>query len=898
MSFTSQIDEATPLQLTLNGIQSNKPEWNISVTNLKVVLQQVEIPKLIMNISHTWNSTSLTQSEVYIVNSTIGHINITGNYYVHVKSCIMDLSNKPHLPIIATSGCNLTVNNSMFFGTTDFGNNHDNALLTEGIIYARYGEMVSVENTKIFDIQFSISALRIEEADFVNIKKVYFKKCTVSSELDNANGLMELTGNNYVLIEESYFLTHDTNEGNIVKLILCQEVYILNSHFSGAAYIALVIWGVTNATLYSCNFDNGYYAMLALSATYSDINIIQTIITNNLAVHEDGGLVIIDSSSAVIADSQMTGNSISGVLPMISMTSSLLQMINTTISGNTATELVHGEEQSLVNVISSVFVNNMASVIGTMDGSSITFNNVNITGNTGNVDFPLVGNIYGNSTFTNCFISNNTITDRMFVLFYSQTTMMNCRFVANTASQMILRFHGNVTSILSNNSFEHNNAFFLIYIQDSLSLWVGNSEFIKNNIKVSLFEAQFNASIYLEKSYFKQNNMSTILAMLDGSRLIAFETSFTENRCVGDESAIIYAPKNSYVEMDSCEFTSNTLQKGYGILLMQTNTTCVITNSLIHGNLLENLRGGVLYSRDFSNVTISMTNITNNIASKSEIVYMTTGYFLMTQSIISQCSLQESGLFSFYEQSNVIIRETIIERNHFTFGDIPATLFMIFCDQNSKVAIESSRINNNHAQGYETLFSCSLSYLTVLNSSVWTVRSDSKTGVDRSSILETHGCSFQSIDTNYTDFNINIYSFFSTNSSILLHNVLLKRFYGTTISPPNRVVKIDNISIMYTITSSIRLAFTEFQLSGREDIRTILTPSMFSFVPSENNLVQKLLTFNSTFLFGTKRMISSSEDFDNEAKQSGMIVKLNEELLPQNQTYFMMGETPYASSKH
>ncbi len=147
---------------------------------MDVFLQNVDIPKLILKINQTRNSTSADKRkpQVKIFNSTIGYVNITGNYDVHVESCIMNVTDKQHLPTIVTNGCNLTVNNSVFYGTVAFQENQSNNGVTAGIILATHGKLVKVKNTEFRDIQFSGSAIVVYQSHAIHIRGVHFQNCT------------------------------------------------------------------------------------------------------------------------------------------------------------------------------------------------------------------------------------------------------------------------------------------------------------------------------------------------------------------------------------------------------------------------------------------------------------------------------------------------------------------------------------------------------------------------------------------------------------------------------------------------------------------------------------------------------------------------------------------------
>ena len=319
---------------------------------------------------------------------------------------------------------------------------------------------------------------------------------------------------------------------------------------------------------------------------------------------------------------------------------------------------------------------------------------------------------------------------------------------------------------------------------------------------------------------------------------------------------------------------------------------------------------------------MSDTNISNNMAQNTPTILISNSHLSITKSTISSnrmiktknssliivlssisnCFLQDNNLFSFAQKSNVMIRETIFEENHFMKIGKSKAYSLVLCDQNSNVTIESCKFYNNSAVGFGTVFHCFNAYMKVASSTVWTIPYAGRISFDGGSMITTHGCSFHSIDTKYTDFNTKSLGIYSNSSHILLHNVSVNKHTDIISTDISKDISFYGYyGFLLAKTSSISLAFTELQLKGQDSNSGSSDrhlPSIITFLDKSDTTIQELLTFNSTFIFGTKQMISSDTNFNTEAKDTKMISTFDLQTYSMGNTYVYIEETPYASCRY
>ena len=913
MSFSSHGDSHSIPQLLIEGIQVHKYEWNISINDLDVTLRNADIPKLILHVNKTRNNTTPghTESHVNILNSTIGHISVSGNYEVHIEGCIINITDKLYPQSIVTNRCNLTINNSIFYGTAELLRNQSNSTHVGGTIFAIHSKKVQIENTEFRNVRFSVSAIVIYQSYTIHIQRVHIENCSAPKGAGETwtRSLLEISNSYYLFMEECDIIPHYTNKGGMLAISGLQKVRVNKCNFSGTGYVGVYLMKIPHVYFDLCTFTNGNYALCGLVSSNSNVTITKCRFLDNVVVKRANALAMFGGTSYVhLVDSKIIRNSAStAIISVFAMSS--LHIVNTSCLYNAAFMLVFCENCHL-DINSSAFASNKASIISADNGSTITANDLHILDNAGQLrNFPLISNTYGKSTvFTNCLISNNSQEDMIFWLIQTEITVKNCTFKANKA-RFVVRLGGNRTSIFSNNTFDDNDASSLLSLSGFLSVTITNSHFIENNIQQTLLGATGGTSIFLSQSVFLRNNMTQSVSIFSGSKLIASDVVLRENSCYGQECALMYASKGSNSKMHNFTVLSNRLNHGYAVIAIETNTTYIIINSTIAENMLQHLKGGILYSTDSCNGTISATNISNDIATNTPTLSIAYSHLLVTRctistnrvietknssfilvfSSVSNCYVQDNNLFRFIQQSNVIIRNTIFEENHFTKYDKSVILSLLFCGQNSKVTIKLCEFYNNSARGFGMIFHCSKSYIEVLRSSVWTMPSEDRVGIEAGSGVTLHDSSFRSVDTIYEDSNTPSLSFYSNGSYILLHNVSLNKLIGTY----------SNSGLMFLRTSKIHLAFTNLQLAGPDSsVSHAHLPSMFTFVNHQDTVVQKLLTFNSSFLFGTNQLVSSNENFSTEAKENRMISAVNLHEFRTGSTYIHIEETPYASCKY
>ncbi|EGG17777.1 hypothetical protein DFA_08776 [Cavenderia fasciculata] len=253
---------------------------------------------------------------------------------------------------------------------------------------------------------------------------------------------------------------------------------------------------------------------------------------------------------------------------------------------------------------------------------NVTFVNLAVTGDlSGGIVYSSI-NSKSSISFLSCTFANITTFDGSILSvstqnnlpFESQVVFQQSNFYNITTANSLIKMTGNILFVtITDNTFNQNQAQFLIQSSLVNNIYLGKNQFTNNTLasKGSLILI-FNslASSILSECVFTNNQ-----AVGNGSLISAFESTnvvFVESSVTSNLNTSAFTLTNSDIQVLDSNFTSNTAP--YNGQIVATNSRVGLYNSSFISN--SAVQGGVVSALSTSIVTISGCDFSGNSASQ------------------------------------------------------------------------------------------------------------------------------------------------------------------------------------------------------------------------------------------------------------------------------------------
>ena len=417
-----------------------------------------------------------------------------------------------------------------------------------------------------------------------------------------------------------------------------------------------------------------------LYTVFSNVSIISSWFMYNKA--DTGGTLLAHNSSFHIDQSTLSYNTANFGGAMVT-SASTIDIDSCTFTGNIAQ--VSGGVMVTYNdkftIYNTNFIQNVAyfgGVMSTFGHSSVAMNNCNCTSNV--AGYGGVMETWQNSLLS---VSNSTFTYNsvrysggvMFTCDNSSFTLDNCTFTYNNAyddASGVMVVQDNVSFNISNSTFTYNSALYdggVIVIWDN-SLIISNCTFSSNHaITSSTIEECDNSLVIISHSTFTSVVIDSAVIVIYGNSVVNISNStFINNRAISGAIAIILC--FGKLNLDSCNFSFNTLDRDGGIILSSQCSTDIVNCVFDHnvGSLVYTYNSNLTLSGESKFENSNKALITDNGFSQGVITsYLSTVVFARYSTInISSNQAGDGGAILAIESTIIMYGETTIANNNLT----------------------------------------------------------------------------------------------------------------------------------------------------------------------------------------------------------------------------------------
>ena len=794
-------------------------------------------------VFHEGVSTSLDfiNSSAYMENMTMEHENITGEFngiYVYNHSLLHIEQSKFVNNTVKRGIIKVMKSSSLTMSNCSVVGNY--ALENPGVVYGNES-FVHLKNTH-FNGNTAIyggGAIFIENMSFLQMKNCTFKNNSVDGTTGVGGAILFL---NNSLIDMSY------------------SIFENNKAFQGGA---IHQQNSSKMKLDQCSFFGNSEA--AITSLYgSEIAIMNSFFANNSAEMSSGAVAMVEKCVLKVSYTTFKNNA---------QTSSTLYLFDIDI------DLVGGGaiylSESVGNISKSTFENNVAGKYGGAiysENSSLnieysTFQNNSVL----NKEIGEGGGLLlqGNSTIkiSNVLLSECHARYGGAIMSNSTTVIMsNSSLIANT---------GSAIALLEGNTLEIDNCTFLnnwtpesggaILCRGSNVVKVVNTKFSKNRA-VKSGGAVMTSSIM--SNHTAHNCSFTDNSAITGGAIYVFysvfnivDSNFSHNVATTGGVALLLGN----LIMKNCRINNNTVPGNAGVILA-SHGTLQMSNCLVYNNT-ANIDSGVVYSTNSQIViTTSVFKMNRALAGKGGVFSIRGGTILLRNSRFVKNSAKVIGGMLYADQKAVI---NIIKS--FCFGNqAKYTSGLLFCQNHTTIRIIDTKISHNSAVKFGAM--C----------------------IDYNSMLELNG---SLVEGNYAE------AFYG--ALIIGNNSLLVAFNSSFKG--NKATIDSSILINNSTVYLEKCTFLENRLTYGGTISTetgtMLKVSNTVFIQNEGydifyftqnkHFATKFESYKSLFMHGNISLKSNVKNFVEVAVYEKVIGEWSH----LSQSFFIPGETPYASSK-
>ena len=594
----------------------------------------------------------------------------------------------------------------------DVGNFSDsNTLDDEPIISARDGSAGSFNDLKNLVDQAN-------DGDIMNLDKDYI--LGENEKDDFVNGIpinkdITINGNNYTLD-----CNHFGRVFYVTNSLILLNVNIINGYAGGQDGAA--IYNIGSIDIINCSFHSNYadkeggaistynFAKIenctfdsngagdrggAIYCAYGDVNITNSVFTNNRAYTYGGAISILSDAETVISNSTFTGNVAETERGgAIRNNGGKLTIIQSNFNENEAHNLggaVSSFAGAETTVIESNFNNNTAGERGgalyseghlNVSDSSFVNNTADYGGAISNQNNAI--SIILNSTFRNNSASHRggAIRNNAGYLTINGSTFENNRAVAEYGGA-VSSFAGAETTVIESN-FNNNTAGErggALYTEGALN--VSDSNFINNKADYGgAISNQNSANSTITNSTFKNNSASSRGGAIrnNGGHLGIYESTFEDNRAVEYGGAVSSFTDSTTDVYDSIFIGNSAGDRGGAI---RNGGNLVVINSTFEHNNATNY-GGAVSNYVESNATIINSTFKSNNAESGGAIG-TNGKLDITNSKFSNNSAKSGGAVTALDNVTVDINNSVFNDNIAVNGSV-----FRFEGENADVKIENN----------------------------------------------------------------------------------------------------------------------------------------------------------------------------------------------------------------
>ena len=378
------------------------------------------------------------------------------------------------------------------------------------------------------------------------------------------------------------------------------------------------------------------------------------------------------SSNCIYYNSQQLGGAIFAIHSNIDISQSIFKNNGATRYLYYGRAIIFAEQQSFININTSIFEDNVGATLSLYDGSNAKIEQCVFEDNVGATLLLYYGS---NATIEQSIFEDN-IGDTLSLYAGSNAKIYNSEFYNNSASNGVLYLITNSSATIEKSTFDYNLGI-MSFLMDNSDIRIGMCEFkhntgsvvLSNNSKVEITTSKFDNNTEAAAAAFPILNEGIILGSSRGS-IEVNDSNFTNNN-----SPVIVA-------------LSSTIEH-YNSLLIMNNSAAE------NGFAIIQLDNSEFIGHHSGNATIS-NNLRSLIAFNSNITFMGNVKFLNNRQPLTTTDsyLQEGGAITLVQSSAYLDGTSSFEHNHAENGGaiylVESKLYM-----EGNVTISHNVVNKN-----------------------------------------------------------------------------------------------------------------------------------------------------------------------------------------------------------